>query len=172
MQPQGECYVWVGWTECAAALGFADFAPDVQGLFDRGFIPEFTMHYDDFELDLKVTLDDPERMAGLMEKRLMPFTGTIDTLSRWHAFSEDYQRARARRAAQLVERAAEAARQDSSDRNPWRHVGRNNPCPCGSGKKFKKCCLGKADAAPPIVSATPRGGAGSRRGRFEAAASD
>ncbi|MFM4709357.1 SEC-C metal-binding domain-containing protein [Aeromonas caviae] len=19
-------------------------------------------------------------------------------------------------------------------------VGRNDPCPCGSGKKFKKCC--------------------------------
>ncbi len=25
--------------------------------------------------------------------------------------------------------------------NPVRHVGRNDPCPCGSGKKFKKCCL-------------------------------
>ena len=25
-------------------------------------------------------------------------------------------------------------------------VGRNHPCPCGSGKKFKRCCLigGKA----------------------------
>jgi len=22
-------------------------------------------------------------------------------------------------------------------------VGRNDPCPCGSGRKFKKCCLGK-----------------------------
>lgn len=22
-------------------------------------------------------------------------------------------------------------------------IGRNNPCPCGSGKKFKQCCLGK-----------------------------
>jgi SEC-C motif len=22
-----------------------------------------------------------------------------------------------------------------------KHVGRNDPCPCGSGKKFKKCCL-------------------------------
>lgn len=24
-------------------------------------------------------------------------------------------------------------------------VGRNDPCPCGSGKKYKKCCLGLAD---------------------------
>lgn len=22
-------------------------------------------------------------------------------------------------------------------------VGRNHPCPCGSGKKFKKCCISK-----------------------------
>jgi len=22
-------------------------------------------------------------------------------------------------------------------------VGRNEPCPCGSGKKFKQCCLAK-----------------------------
>lgn len=25
-------------------------------------------------------------------------------------------------------------------------VGRNDPCPCGSGKKFKKCCLGKIES--------------------------
>lgn len=25
--------------------------------------------------------------------------------------------------------------------NPFRDVGRNDPCPCGSGKKFKHCCL-------------------------------
>jgi hypothetical protein len=31
--------------------------------------------------------------------------------------------------------------------NPWRHVGRNDPCPCGSGKKAKKCCL--ANGGPP-----------------------
>jgi SEC-C motif-containing protein len=28
-------------------------------------------------------------------------------------------------------------------RNPLRELGRNDPCPCGSGKKYKKCCLGK-----------------------------
>jgi SEC-C motif/Nuclease-related domain len=25
----------------------------------------------------------------------------------------------------------------------WRKVGRNEPCPCGSGRKYKKCCMGK-----------------------------
>jgi uncharacterized protein YecA (UPF0149 family) len=27
-------------------------------------------------------------------------------------------------------------------------VGRNDPCPCGSGKKYKRCCLAKAQAEP------------------------
>jgi hypothetical protein len=36
-------------------------------------------------------------------------------------------------------------------------VGRNHPCPCGSGKKYKLCCLPKeearaAEAAPPAPS--------------------
>ena len=28
--------------------------------------------------------------------------------------------------------------------NPFRGIGRNDPCPCGSGRKAKKCCLGSA----------------------------
>jgi uncharacterized protein YchJ len=28
-------------------------------------------------------------------------------------------------------------------------VGRNDPCPCGSRVKFKKCCLGKEPQAGP-----------------------
>lgn len=27
-------------------------------------------------------------------------------------------------------------------------ISRNDPCPCGSGKKFKHCCLGKRRATP------------------------
>lgn len=45
-------------------------------------------------------------------------------------------------------------------------AGRNDPCPCGSGKKYKKCCLGKNQEAsarqtavvppPPSSAALPR----------------
>jgi preprotein translocase subunit SecA len=31
------------------------------------------------------------------------------------------------------------ARRPPAKRSPDK-VGRNSPCPCGSGKKFKKCC--------------------------------
>jgi len=26
-------------------------------------------------------------------------------------------------------------------------TGRNDPCPCGSGQKYKRCCLARAEAA-------------------------
>ncbi len=46
-------------------------------------------------------------------------------------------------------------------------ISRNAPCPCGSGQKYKKCCLPKEHAAAkqaaredPIPSTTPAGGFG------------
>ena len=30
-------------------------------------------------------------------------------------------------------------------------VGRNDPCPCGSGKKYKQCCERKARALSPTA---------------------
>jgi preprotein translocase subunit SecA len=32
-------------------------------------------------------------------------------------------------------------------RRPEPKTGRNDPCPCASGKKYKHCCLGKSSAA-------------------------
>jgi len=34
-------------------------------------------------------------------------------------------------------------------RHPAR-VGRNDPCPCGSGRKFKKCCMNAETPAPTV----------------------
>jgi Tfp pilus assembly protein PilF len=34
--------------------------------------------------------------------------------------------------------------------NPSGQVNRNDPCPCGSGKKYKKCCMGRAGAGQPV----------------------
>ena len=33
------------------------------------------------------------------------------------------------------------------------HPGRNDPCHCGSGRKYKQCCLGKDEAAARAVRA-------------------
>lgn len=34
----------------------------------------------------------------------------------------------------------ESARDSAPVRRPTAKVGRNDPCPCGSGTKFKRCC--------------------------------
>jgi hypothetical protein len=43
--------------------------------------------------------------------------------------------------------------------DPMQRISRNDPCPCGSGKKYKKCCLGKATALPPIIGDSSVAGA-------------
>jgi preprotein translocase subunit SecA len=57
----------------------------------------------------------------------------------------------------------------SSPRRSDGHVGRNDPCPCGSGRKYKNCCMRKnADgqkAAAGAGSAPPRQGKARHRKR-------
>ena len=38
---------------------------------------------------------------------------------------------------------------------PLYRAGRNEPCPCGSGRKFKRCCLGKTAASPVPLELPP-----------------
>jgi SEC-C motif-containing protein len=46
-------------------------------------------------------------------------------------------------------RIIDVARRSELREEPLRvakKIGRNDPCPCGSGKKYKRCCLGEASA--------------------------
>ena len=59
----------------------------------------------------------------------------IGEMETWYCFSDEFLKTEKRR--HLEKNFFEG-------RNPYEHlskVGRNDPCPCGSGKKFKKCCL-------------------------------
>ncbi|MCK5934630.1 MAG: preprotein translocase subunit SecA [Fulvimarina manganoxydans] len=44
-----------------------------------------------------------------------------------------------RMTANFTPAAADGLRVDPNDPSTWGQVGRNEPCPCGSGKKFKHC---------------------------------
>lgn len=46
--------------------------------------------------------------------------------------------------------SARAARDARTVRREERKVGRNEPCPCGSGRKYKQCC-GRGHDGPPTV---------------------
>ena len=133
MQPQAENFVWVGWLLAVAHLGYEDLAGEAEGLIRRGFISARDWRIADFRNDLRRTLADPERMAGFAYDRIGPFVGAIDELEGWHAF------AGADDAPALPDLADDAVPMPIT--NPLRGVGRNDPCPCGSGRKYKKCCL-------------------------------
>ena len=49
--------------------------------------------------------------------------------------------------AEEEEQTAEQPTRLSRDTGRKRKIGRNDPCPCGSGKKYKKCCLDKEKVA-------------------------
>jgi preprotein translocase subunit SecA len=51
----------------------------------------------------------------------------------------------ARQQQQAIE-GTESKKKIEPIRNRQSHVGRNDPCPCGSGKKFKNCCMRKSQA--------------------------
>jgi tetratricopeptide (TPR) repeat protein len=45
-------------------------------------------------------------------------------------------------------------------------TGRNDPCPCGSGKKYKQCCLAKDEAAASAARAAQAAAPPTRRPRL------
>ena len=141
LQPQQESFVWSGWVLAIALLGLEAFSGVVRQAFGRGLIEPMVMNYDNFRRDLARTLADPERMAGFRYDRLEPLEDAIGELSSWYGFSDAAKRDQERRATSPGDARLTFADAPQSSVDPFKGVGRNDPCPCGSGKKFKKCCL-------------------------------
>ena len=53
----------------------------------------------------------------------------------------------ARQQEEAISRSRGEAAAVETIRNRGPRVGRNDPCPCGSGKKYKQCCMRKMGAA-------------------------
>src|SRR3954464_1495897 len=141
LQPQHQSFVWSGWVLAIALLGLEAFSGVVRQAFGRGLIDPMVMNYDSFRRDLGRTLADPERMAGFRHDRLGPLGDAIGELSSWYAFSDAAKRDQERRATGHGDNPLSFADAPQSGVDPFKGVGRNDPCSCGSGKKFKKCCL-------------------------------
>ena len=137
MRPQAPNYVWVGWQSAIAMLGMSDLIILVKKAFDRGFVDSHILGFDHFEEDLRRGIECPDEPRRADDRDCTLFGDTIEELSAWYCFSEQYRadQERWRREAEV-----NRARSQSLE-NPFKGVGRNDPCPCGSGKKFKKCCL-------------------------------
>jgi len=137
LQPRDACFVWNGWQSAIAMLGLTELKDIVKEAFDQKFIHPSWLGYRDFERDLEHAAENPTEPWPSGKEEYTVFGDTIQELSSWHCFSQQYLQDRQRRLE------SPGLRISASDplRNPLRDVGRNDPCPCGSGKKFKKCCL-------------------------------
>jgi hypothetical protein len=130
MRPQAECYVWVGWQSAIAMLGMSDLKILVKKAFDRGFIDGHVLGFDHFEQDLKRGIERPSEPWHPDDREYALFGDTIEELSGWYCFTEQYREDEERWRLQAEANRARSQRLE----NPFKGVGRNDPCPCGSGK--------------------------------------
>ncbi len=141
--PQAECFVWQGWQSAIALLGLEELKDLVKEAFDRRFIDPQWLGFPHFEQDLARGIARPGEPRRQGDKEFALFGEVIEELSTWYGFSAAYLQERERK--QELKRLRQELDPDpfyvEPASNPFRHVGRNDPCPCGSGKKFKRCCL-------------------------------
>ncbi len=124
LQPLEPAYVWFGWVRAVAVLGFAGLAGRVEHVLQRGLVDPALTDLAGFWLALRDAQDDPRGTTAWAWDGIGPFGDAIEWLNRGES--------------RLEPDAPETA---APVRNPLRKIGRNDPCPCGSGKKYKKCCL-------------------------------
>ena len=132
---------WAGWLQAIALLGLRDLIPLVDSAYREARIPEEWIDRPEFDEDLATTERAPDDIDRFTQNNL-GYIGDVLVSLDWTRGTEDV----------FDEDGEEALWTDvvypnEPVRNPWRHVGRNGPCPCGSGKKAKKCCL--ASGEPP-----------------------
>ena len=95
-------------------------------------------------------------MAGFEYDQIGPLEDAIGELSGWSAFSDAVKRDQERWATSPEDAGLAFADTPLPFVDPFtfvdplKGVGRNDPCPCGSGKKFKKCCLDRGSLRPSL----------------------
>jgi hypothetical protein len=135
LEPRSDNYVWSGWLDALAWLGLAELEPLARQAFARGSIDPSWLTLKDFQRDLQYAVAHPDAPVLHPDGELTAFGDTIAELEHWSGFQPKTE-------SDDLEAWSPSPLSDAPKRNPFRDVGRNDPCPCGSGKKFKKCCLG------------------------------
>jgi hypothetical protein len=133
LEPRQDCYVWHGWLDAVVWLGLTELKPLVQQAFLRGSIDPAWLRFEDFEGDLEYAVKYPDREPLHPDGSLDLFGDTVAELSDWACFKP---KAPGKRKSETMLKTSMGVPLTET----LRKIGRNEPCPCGSGKKFKKCC--------------------------------
>lgn len=128
------------WANTVARLGIEELVGEVGELFDAGAIESFSMEPSDFAAIFHLARDSVDPLESFIAEGVDPIESAIDAIA-WAYLPrtlETKEAPLANPAPDFFEDEEELALPAS---NPLRDVGRNDACPCGSGKKYKNCCL-------------------------------
>jgi len=137
-QAEPGCFVWNGWQSAIAFLRLEEMRPQVQQAFDEEWIHPSLMEYRHFLEDFRIAVAQPDVPFAQPEEYAL-FGDVVDEMSTWYCFSERYLESKKR--SDKGDTELRRSLYQGQAVNPFKNVGRNDRCPCGSGKKFKKCCL-------------------------------
>ncbi len=130
--------LWGSWAFAVAELGLAHLEPQVREAFEQRWISPDEADFEFFQTELRKAVTGGGSPWYQRGRNTRLIDSAIDELSRWHCFSDKYLNARAKQRASALSLADSTS--DTFQRDLLK-IGRNDPCPCGSGRKFKKCCL-------------------------------
>jgi len=92
LQPQAQNFAWFGWQSAIAMLGMSDLKALVKKAFDLGFIDNGILGFDHFEQDLRRGVEQPGEPWPSDNHDYTVFGDTIEELSGWYCFTEQYRR--------------------------------------------------------------------------------
>ena len=124
---------WIGWTMAVALLGLGDLAPAVEAAQKRDSIPEGFIDRREFAAELARAKRKPDDIGRFHDANLGHIDNVLEVLSELP--DDDWED------DDDTSSVLDAPGPGTPVVNPLRGVGRNDPCPCGSGKKAKRCCL-------------------------------
>jgi len=129
LQPQGDCFVWHGWQAAIAGLAFTSLTPLVEEACQRELINPSITNFQFFLQDIQAAQEKPGHNLSSSVTDEHRFDDLAAYFSSWIGFKF------AQNVLPIL--PLPNKRQTSA----LRKIGRNDPCHCGSQKKFKKCCL-------------------------------
>lgn len=143
-------HVWNGLVEESTRLYPEEVYEDIKQAYKDELVEPFFIHLKDVE---EVLAQDKEKVLQDLrnDPRYHLITDTISEMECWACFrTPEQERKRIKKMEKLLKKQAKklpSPRHESPKSQPvtrkTKKVGRNDPCPCGSGKKYKKCCLNK-----------------------------
>ena len=118
-------YMWSSTIRSSLDISPNEMVEEIEKAFEDDLVELFFFNRDDFNSSLGLSNDEAlKRFKKIKRHRLIE--DTISEMEHWACF---YAERRTKNPGNMISRASE------------KKVGRNDPCLCGSGKKYKKCCL-------------------------------